>query len=59
MNGSNTFGNRGPMRNDRGGRGGGYRGRGNGSYVIQPVQNAGEYKANEFQCWNGEIHSYI
>lgn len=41
MNGSNSFGGRGPMRNDRGGRGG-FRGKASGSYnPIQPMQNTG------------------
>ncbi|XP_017336595.1 DEAD-box helicase 3 X-linked b isoform X3 [Ictalurus punctatus] len=56
VNGSNTFGNRGPIRtthNDRGGRGGAYRGRGSGSYVIQPVQNTGfGYDNKDGGGWN-------
>ncbi|XP_053355546.1 DEAD-box helicase 3 X-linked b isoform X2 [Clarias gariepinus] len=53
MNGSSNFGNRGPVRNDRGGRGGGYRSRGNGSYVTQPVQNTGfGYDNKDGGAWN-------
>ncbi|XP_047669289.1 DEAD-box helicase 3 X-linked b isoform X1 [Tachysurus fulvidraco] len=52
MNGSSTFGNRGPIRNDRGGRGGGYRGRGNGSYVVQPLQTTGFGCDKDGGGWN-------
>lgn len=42
MNGGSSFGGRGPMRNDRGGRGS-YRGKPSGSYnPIQPMQNEGK-----------------
>ncbi|XP_036426419.1 DEAD-box helicase 3 X-linked b isoform X3 [Colossoma macropomum] len=50
MNGGSTFGSRGPMRNDRGGRGG-YRGRGSGTY--QPGQNASfGYDSKDGAGWN-------
>uniref|UniRef100_A0A672P6V6 RNA helicase n=1 Tax=Sinocyclocheilus grahami TaxID=75366 RepID=A0A672P6V6_SINGR len=48
MNGGNSFGGRGSMRNDRGGRGG-FRGNTSGSYnPIQPMQSAGRYASG----WN-------
>ncbi|XP_066520928.1 DEAD-box helicase 3 X-linked b isoform X3 [Hoplias malabaricus] len=50
MNGSSSFGNRGPVRSDRGGRGS-YRGRGSGSY--QPGPNTGfGYDNKDTGAWN-------
>ncbi|XP_046705497.1 DEAD-box helicase 3 X-linked b isoform X2 [Silurus meridionalis] len=55
MNGSSAFGNRGSIRNDRGSRGGGFRGRGSGSFAIQPVQNAGfGYENKDGGGWNAQ-----
>ncbi|XP_051567715.1 ATP-dependent RNA helicase DDX3X-like isoform X1 [Myxocyprinus asiaticus] len=53
MNGGNSFGGRGPMRNDRGGRGG-FRGKTSGTYnPIQPMQNAGfGYDNKDAGGWN-------
>ncbi|XP_050968520.1 DEAD-box helicase 3 X-linked b isoform X1 [Labeo rohita] len=53
MNGGNGFGGRGPIRNDRGGRGG-YRGKTGGSYnPIQPMQSAGfGYDNKDGGGWN-------
>ncbi|XP_051562050.1 DEAD-box helicase 3 X-linked b isoform X1 [Myxocyprinus asiaticus] len=53
MNGGNSFGGRGPMRNDRGGRGG-FRGITSGPYnPIQPMQNAGfGYDNKDGGGWN-------
>ncbi|XP_016309156.1 DEAD-box helicase 3 X-linked b isoform X1 [Sinocyclocheilus anshuiensis] len=53
MNGGNSFGGRGSMRNDRGGRGG-FRGKTSGSYnPIQPMQSAGfGYDNKDASGWN-------
>uniref|UniRef100_A0A672P7C5 RNA helicase n=1 Tax=Sinocyclocheilus grahami TaxID=75366 RepID=A0A672P7C5_SINGR len=53
MNGGNSFGGRGSMRNDRGGRGG-FRGNTSGSYnPIQPMQSAGfGYENKDASGWN-------
>ncbi|XP_048054709.1 DEAD-box helicase 3 X-linked b isoform X1 [Megalobrama amblycephala] len=53
MNGGNGFGGRGPVRNDRGGRGG-FRGKTSGSYnPIQPMPSAGfAYDNKDGGGWN-------
>uniref|UniRef100_A0A673NC51 RNA helicase n=1 Tax=Sinocyclocheilus rhinocerous TaxID=307959 RepID=A0A673NC51_9TELE len=53
MNGGNSFGGRGSVRNDRGGRGG-FRGKTSGSYnPIQPMQSAGfGYDNKDAGGWN-------
>ncbi|XP_062853696.1 DEAD-box helicase 3 X-linked b isoform X2 [Trichomycterus rosablanca] len=54
VNGGNAFGSRGPMRNDRGGRGGSYRTRGGSPYnSVQPGPSSGfGYDNKDGGGWN-------